>query len=588
MRKTWGIWSRIVLGTIASIGVIVLFLGLMEQMRSGQWFGWSWGPKPDDKLLALRGVVLNALQMSLFFFLSLFKGFDMMTGLLKQRLIYAYTYLLTISYAAAVLDFFQPEAVTTVEAVIGLSGLIGLPITVYAFVAVIQVYQNIQTRLRGEQELADRYYRQLITEPVTGLPNRLLLQEHLEAARRRAEEHTAGLAVLYIDLDRFKNVNDTLGHRAGDLLLGAVVERLQQVLGGGDRLYSLGGDEFVVLAECVKNHEGAERLAQRVLNSLAAAFRLDHHELFITASIGIACYPEDGESADALLKNADLAMYRAKEQGRNTSQLFDTKMKERALERLALEQDLRRAIEREQFVLYYQPQVELRTGRIVGMEALVRWQDETRGLVSPGVFIPLAEETRLIVPLGELVLRTACRQNQAWQAAGYEPMIVSVNLSGHQFAQPNLAEMVREILQETGLAPEYLELEITESITMADVDRAVSMMHELASIGVRISIDDFGTGYSSLSYLKKFPIHTLKIDRSFVRDIPGNKDDAAIATAIIAMAHSLQLNVIAEGVETEEQLAFLRERECDEMQGYLFSKPLPAAEFTALLQRTLV
>ena len=541
----------IVVGAIVSFGWIFFVVYLMETGRENQWFGWSWGPKPDGENILLRALIINAVQLSVLFYRVLLRGYDLVSDRQRARLYMIFAFLVGFSWAALLLKYFQGPTIERVNQIVSLSGIIGIPLTIYTFVLLVQLYLKVEDRLKREKELSEQYYEQLITDQLTGLPNRILFQDHLTAALNEARQNKTRLAVLFIDLDRFKYINDTLGHKVGDLLLMQVVERLISCLRDDEALYRLGGDEG--------------------------------HELFISTSIGISWYPEDGEDMETLYKNADMAMYRAKEQGRNNYQVFDVRMNDYAFERLQLEKDLRKALEREEFLVYYQPQIHIPTGRIIGMEALVRWEHPKRGMVSPGQFIPLAEETRLIIPIGEWVLRTACAQNKAWQDAGFPHVRVSVNLSAHQFLEPHLAQMIKQVLDETGLAPEYLDLEITESITMNNIDRAIATMHELASLGIQMSIDDFGTGYSSLSYLKKFPIHTLKIDRSFVRDIPNDSDDGAIATAIIAMAHSLNLNVIAEGVETADQLEFLGERGCDEMQGYLVSRPVPASEFEHLL-----
>lgn len=432
-------------------------------------------------------------------------------------------------------------------------------------------------------------------DALTGLPNRALFLEHLRLALITAARHQRLVAVLFLDLDRFKLINDTLGHASGDLLLKAVAERLTASLRRSDtvaRLQNhsntvarLGGDEFTLLLTDIAQTQDVPVIVQRIANAFIAPFIVEGHELFVTPSIGISLYPNDGENAEKLLRNADMALYRAKDQGRNNYQFYLPEMNVKVSERLAMENHLRRALEREELLLHYQPQVDLNTGRIIGMEALVRWHRPDSGLVSPAKFIPLAEETGLIIPLGEWVLRAACAQNKAWQESGLPPIRIGVNLSGRQFQQKGLIETVRRALGETRLSAEYLELELTESILMQKVETITSALSELDAMGIQISIDDFGTGYSSLSYLKRFPISKLKVDRSFVNDITTDPDDAAITAAIITMAHSLKLKVVAEGVETADQLAFLKSLKCDGMQGYLFSRPLPSKEATELLKK---
>ncbi|MCX7570546.1 EAL domain-containing protein [Tumebacillus sp. DT12] len=428
-----------------------------------------------------------------------------------------------------------------------------------------------------------RMHHQTYHDTLTGLPNRILFMDRLALAVADAERLDLKAAVMFLDIDRFKLINDTLGHDVGDRLLQEIAQRLTDTVRDRDTVCRLGGDEFTVIMENIADTEEAILMAQRILDTFMVPFCIADHEFFVTPSIGVALYPDDGIVIDTLAKNADTAMYRAKEHG-NNYQLYSPAMNSQALERLNLENDLRRALDRGEFVVHYQPQLHISTGQIIGMEALVRWNHHRRGLISPAEFIPLAEETGLIVQIGEWVLRTACLQCKKWLDSGYPGLRVAVNLSARQFQQKNIVEMVERILQETGLPGQMLELEITESVAMRHVEHAISILEQLKQLGVQISIDDFGTGYSSLSYLKKFPIQTLKIDKSFVHDISDSQDDGAIAASVIVMAHSLKLNVIAEGVETEEQLDFLRERDCDEFQGYLFSGPLTAEKFEEMLK----
>ncbi|RXZ38054.1 EAL domain-containing protein [Oxalobacteraceae bacterium CAVE-383] len=422
-------------------------------------------------------------------------------------------------------------------------------------------------------------------DPLTGLFNRALLNDRLSQAvtyATRAERH---VAVLFIDLDRFKNINDSLGHDAGDRVIVEVARRLNANVRDGDTVARLGGDEFVVVLADIAHESEIAAIARKMLDALFAPMDMDGQELSPVGSIGVAVFPRDGDTAATLLANADAAMYRVKEMGCGNFQFYQPCMNTRALDRLKLEAGLRRALERNEFVLHYQPQIDIPSGAIVGAEALLRWQPPGRAMVHPGDFIPIAEETGLIVPIGEWVLRTACAQQVAWKNAGLRNISMAVNLSARQFKQQDLHQMVANVLTDTQCAADQLDLEITESVVMDDPEAAAATLQLLTDMGVHLSIDDFGTGYSSLSYLKRFPIHSLKIDRSFVCDIPANSNDAAIATAVIALAHSMKLTVVAEGVETAEQLEFLRERQCDSMQGFLCGRPMPSEEVALLLAK---
>lgn len=445
----------------------------------------------------------------------------------------------------------------------------------------VAIERDVTERKRVEETIRYLAYY----DALTNLPNRMLFNDRLTLALSHARRSRQMLAVMFLDLDQFKIINDTLGHTLGDKLLQGVAQRLTNCLREGDTVARLGGDEFALLLVGITRIEDATRVAQKILEILKPIFSLEGHEFHITTSIGIALYPSDGEDVQTLLKNADTAMYHAKAQGRNNYQFHTATMNSRVFERLTMENSLRRALEREELLVYYQPQLSLNTGQVVGIEALVRWQHSNLGPISPAQFIPLAEETGLIVAIDEWVLQTACIQNRIWQEAGFPPLRMAVNLSAHHFRQRNLIETVAKILEETNLDPKQLDLELTESTIMENAEKAITTLHELKTMGIRLSVDDFGTGYSSLSYLKRFPIDILKIDQSFIRDITTDPNNAAIASLIIAMAHSLKLKVIAEGVETNEQLAFLNSEGCDEIQGYLFSQPLSAETFTILLQK---
>lgn len=423
-------------------------------------------------------------------------------------------------------------------------------------------------------------------DDLTDLPNRILLNDRLTQAMALARRHRRKLAVLFLDGDRFKHINDTLGHAIGDRLLQSVAQRLLACVRSSDTVSRQGGDEFVILLSEVTHARDAAVSADKILQALSTPHRIDQHDVHLTVSIGIVTYPDDGTDAETLLKNADFAMYDAKNNGRNNYQFFKPDMNVRAMERQSLESGLRDAIERQEFVLHYQPRMNLETGAIIGVEALIRWRHPERGLVPPVQFIPIAEENGLIVPIGRWVLREACHQARAWQDAGLRPMRIAVNVSAVELRAKDFVAGVRDTLTESGLDPRYLELELTETFLMQDSKDSKStaaVLQALKGMGVQLALDDFGTGYSSLSYLKRFPIDTLKIDQSFVRDLTTDADDASIVTAVISMGKSLHMGVVAEGVETREQLAFLQEQSCPEGQGYYFSRPVAAEEFTLLL-----
>lgn len=422
-------------------------------------------------------------------------------------------------------------------------------------------------------------------DALTSLPNRTLLQDRIQQTLLHNSRNNHQAAVLFIDLDKFKVINDTLGHDIGDILLKEAAARLVAEVRSEDTVARQGGDEFIILLSTINHPQDASAIAQKLLDSLTRPFVINGKELHISASIGIAIYPDDGNDIGLLLKNSDIAMYHAKESGRNNYQFFSPKMNEQAAEKQALGNDLRHAVERNELFLVYQPVVDMVSGNIAGMEVLLRWQHPVIGLVSPVKFIPLAEESELILTIGAWVLRSACKQMLEWQQQGYEVPRLAINLSAKQFHQKSLAENIAVILRENGVDPRFFGFEITESMLIHNVEEVVDTLLKLSNMGLEISIDDFGTGYSSLSYLKRFPINKLKIDKSFVDDIATHPDDAAIVKAIIAMAHGLQMKVVTEGVETKQQLDFLRLHGCEQYQGYIFSKPLPASEIVAKLQR---
>jgi diguanylate cyclase (GGDEF)-like protein/PAS domain S-box-containing protein len=444
----------------------------------------------------------------------------------------------------------------------------------------VAVFDDITVLKRSQEQLDHLAHH----DPLTNLPNRLLFNDRLQHAIHHAHRQHSQLALLFLDLDRFKNINDSQGHPVGDRLLQEVAQRLSACVREDDTVARLGGDEFTIILDSIYDTESIGRVARKILATLSKPFRLNEDEIYLTTSIGISLYPRDGRDATTLIKNADVAMYRAKEMGRNTFQFYTPELANNAYERFSLESSLRRALEQDEFLLHFQPQVDVQTGTLTGAEALVRWEHPKLGLIPPDKFITLAEETGLIVPLGEWILNAACRQHALWREAGYAPIPLAVNLSIGQ-VNTGLPGIVARILEQHQMASRYLDIEITESLIMSNAEENVGILHELSERGVSISLDDFGTGYSSLSYLKRFPIDIVKIDKSFVRDLVSDPDDAAIIRAIIAMARSLKLKVTAEGVETADQLAMLRKLRCNVYQGFLFSPPLPARDFERYLAR---
>jgi diguanylate cyclase (GGDEF)-like protein len=443
---------------------------------------------------------------------------------------------------------------------------------------------DITERKRAEETARSLAYHDVLT----GLPNRLLMRDRLVQGLALCRRDRRPLGLLFMDLDRFKLVNDSLGHGTGDRLLQMVAERLRGCVREGDTVARLGGDEFTILLPGLAQGTDAAAVATKVLESLRRRpYSVDGHDLYVTSSVGISVFPDDGDDPETLLKNADAAMYRAKDQGRDQYQLYAPAMNAAAMVRLSLESGLRRALANGELVLHYQPLVHLGDRRVYGVEALLRWQHPELGLLPPGEFIPVAEVTGLALEFGPWVLRTACAQVKRWQASGFPELSLAVNLTAREFDQSDLVEKVAAALAETGLEARFLDLEITESRAMQNAEATVRTLRGLKSLGVRISIDDFGTGYSSLAYLTRFPIDTLKIDQSFIRDITRDADDAALTAAMIAMAHNLNLQVVAEGVETEQQLAFLMAGHCDRMQGFLFSRPLPPDAVERALSLTL-
>ncbi len=449
-----------------------------------------------------------------------------------------------------------------------------------------QVWSFRDVTERRQAEATIQY--QALHDALTDLPNRTLFNQRLNHALINAQQQQSLLAVMFLDLDRFKVINDTLGHAIGDKLLQQVVERLRGCMRSEDLIAARwGGDEFTLLVPQINQPEDATMIARRILKTLKSGFEIEGHPIHVTSSIGIALFPNDGQDASTLLKNADTALYRAKEQGRNDCQHYTLTLNSQASELLVLENQLHTALEREELTIYYQPQIDTTTGEVTQMEALVRWQHPQLGLVLPGVFIPIAEQTGLIIPIGDWVLHTACAQTKTWQMMGFSKLGVGINLSARQFRHHKLVQTIAHTLAQTGLAPAHLELELTETTAMLDMALTKAILLALQQMGVKLAIDDFGTGYCSLSYLKQFPFHTLKIDQAFVRDLLINSQDVAIISAIVALSRGLNLRVVAEGVETQATKDLLQTLHCEQMQGYFFSQPLPADAATQFLQHQL-
>jgi diguanylate cyclase (GGDEF)-like protein/PAS domain S-box-containing protein len=443
----------------------------------------------------------------------------------------------------------------------------------------ISTGKDISERMRAQERLHYMAHHDALTK----LPNRSLFMDRLRQAMARASWHKRLIAVMFLDLDRFKNINDSLGHQVGDQLLIQLTQRLSSGVRAGDTIARFGGDEFAILLDDIASEQDISQLAKKILDTMISSFVIKDHEFFITASIGVSIFPNDGDDPDTLIRNADVAMYRAKDLGRNNYQFYSNEMSARAFKQLTLENSLRHALKRNEFSLLYQPQVEIKTRHIVGVEALLRWQHPELGLIMPSDFIPLLEETGLIVEVGDWVLQTALEQAAHWHQAGFDSLKVSINLSGRQFNDPGFISTLESAVNDTGLNPRLIELELTESMLMRNASKTVSALNTLNQLGIGIAVDDFGTGYSSLNYLRRFPISTLKIDRSFIRDVINDPDDRAITTAIIVMAQSLNLVVIAEGVESEEQTSFLENLDCDQIQGNIFSSPVLPLQVTGML-----
>jgi diguanylate cyclase (GGDEF)-like protein len=489
-----------------------------------------------------------------------------------------------VAFLSIAFRFFEPWVGGQIAWEFTLARILSLIPVGYVFVALVQIYEGVMHRLHNEQQLSAKLYTQSTTDLLTGLPNRLLFNDRLNTALARSKRSPGGLAVFFLDLDQFKRVNDSFGHEAGDSVLKETARRFVDCLRKSDTVCRLGADSFLAFAtDLTSPVRDVTMLSERLMEEMARPFTVAGREIFLTVSIGISLSPNDGVEVETLVKNADLAVSRAKERGRNQFVFYQPEINQAAAHRLTVESELRLALTRDDLVVFYQPKIDCQTGAITGAEALVRWKHPTRGMVSPADFIPVAEETRLIVPLDRYVLRKACAQLKAWHLAGFQDLRISVNLSARHFQTDDLPASVEAALREAQLPPSALELEITESTMMQNTDATVRVLEQLKTLGVIISLDDFGTGYSSLGYLKRFPVDCMKIDRTLISDGREGSQEAALTRAIIALGHSFGLEVVAEGVETAQQRDFLKRVGCDGLQGFLFSRPVEPQAFERLL-----
>jgi diguanylate cyclase (GGDEF)-like protein len=552
--------SRLIVGGACVLGVVTALLPLLGREGASDLF--------DVPSSGTRAVLYAVAFIAASVYLLRIGGHRDRLGFILLSLAFGLWGAQQVHYLVALALGLLPQPSAPYATLLGFIDMILQIVMIVAMLACLLQDQSEASEL-ATVEIEHLAYH----DALTGLPNRPLFIDRLIVALAQANRANQKLAVFFLDLDRFKDINDSLGHNVGDALLRSVAERVRRSVREGDTIARFGGDEFTLLIPRVEQIEDAATIAQKIIDMLKIPFVVGEHELFVTTSIGISLFPNDGADPETLVRNADTAMYRAKEHGRDNYQLYAPAMNARALERLALENLLRKALSQDELILHYQPLIDLKTRTVAGVEALIRWNHPEMGLLYPAHFITVAELSGLIVPIGNWVLRTACRQVRQWQKRFDYEISVSVNLSARQFQQPDLLAQVARVLEETGLPPQSLELEITESSAMQNAENTIYTLREFKALGVRIAMDDFGTGYSSLNYLKRFPIDTLKLDKSFVNDITTDPSDAAIATAVISLAHSLNLDVVAEGVETEAQLAILTKEKCDRIQGYYFSKP---------------
>jgi diguanylate cyclase (GGDEF)-like protein len=569
---------------LAQTALIVLLLEMGRRLRI---LGLPWSEvAPAREPLYLRALLLLLCGLTVWLAQAVL-GDPEVQPVRRARVILGLRYTWGVVFFGVAFKFLEPDIGSTLHLYLLPFRAFSLLAVGYFFMAMVELYLSIQQRLARERELSAKLYEQSTTDALTLLPNRLLYNDRLEATLARTRRQGGTLAVFFLDLDRFKLVNDSLGHDAGDQVLKETARRLATCFRKSDAVCRIGGDEFLAFASDLSaGPRDVAVLCERVIEAMSHPIRIGDREIIVTISIGVALTPHDGTQANDLVKNADLAMYRAKQRGRNQFILYQPELNDAAIQRLTLENELRQAVVRDEFIVYYQPKVHAQTGHIIGVEALVRWDHPQRGLIPPSRFISVAEETRLIVPIDRAVMRKACAQLRTWHLAGHRNLRMSVNVSAHHFQTEDLLHAVSSVLADCQLSPTCLELELTESAVMHDIDAAIRILERLKQLGVSISIDDFGTGYSSLGYLKRFPFDCLKIDRTLISDGTESSNEAAIAKAIVALGHEFGVEVVAEGVETELQRDFLRRIGCTALQGYLFSKPVTGALFEALLERT--
>jgi diguanylate cyclase len=577
LKKILRIWNhsssftRLVIKLICILLMLISMIFLLEYARENNAFSLPWGVKPDDEVIMLRCIFISFINTLVMYTEYFFEENIFISKKVKRKMLFIGCYLIIASWTALILQYFHVIMVGKVEIILVMIGIVRIFVGVYAMYAFSTMYKNINKRLENEKKLSEELFKEAITDKLTGLKNWKAFGEELSMALQGCKDKSASLSVLFLDLDRFKYVNDTFGHNMGDILLEKVAERLLSFDNHQGAVYRLGGDEFTFI---VTNTDEDIVLAESIIKSFENPFILEDKQIYITTSIGIARYPVAGEDVENLTKNADSAMYKAKEEGKNRFWIYTKNINHGLSEMVNLESDLRKAINENQFFLNYQPIIDIKENSISSFEVFIRWSHPSKGIIMPGMFIPIAEETGLIVHIGEWALKNACLEYNKWIKKHGRNVKIAVNLSARQLHQSTIVTNIIDILRESHFNPENLELEVTESSVMKHPEESIEKLRRLKEIGISIAVDDFGVKYSSLNYLKLLPIDILKIDKSFIDGILKNKNDVAITKAIIQMAHSLDVIVVAEGVESLGQCEILKELNCDRIQGYYFSKPV--------------